>query len=311
MENQLAVMKLDEVVYGHQTTEPKDSLVTDGSIKREGGLTAVASGSSGTVSGVDAGGKRMLTRQEWVEKNQTAYARILQCIDDEHVRYVLDSTLASVAWKNLHALYQKNNLSSRFYLKQKLFSYKYQAGETMTKHINGLKDIVSSLRRIGVDVSQEDQAMLLLIGLPESYGPLIMGFDSITAEKLTPMVVTERLLAEERRREEAATQQAKSGVESALFSGRSGTTNKPNARPRVLCEQCKMPGHVKANCYEIVGYPEDHPKHTANRQAVTSQSNRGRGGNRRPYHNQSGSNPRNIVLIVQKQKKKDLLFLAS
>jgi hypothetical protein len=49
------------------------------------------------------------------------------------IRHLSETRLASVAWKHLHDLYQKKDLSSRFNLKQKLFNYKYNAVELYVK----------------------------------------------------------------------------------------------------------------------------------------------------------------------------------
>jgi len=75
---------------------------TDGGLKKEVGLTTVASGSSGVMSGVDAGGRRLLSRTRVDREESDCLCKdYFSALMMKHVRYVLDSSLASPRFERI------------------------------------------------------------------------------------------------------------------------------------------------------------------------------------------------------------------
>ena len=60
-------------------------------------------------------------------------------------------------------------LTTKLYLKQKLYGLKMQEGSDLVEHLNVFNQLVADLARREVNVDDEDKAIILLCSLPPSY----------------------------------------------------------------------------------------------------------------------------------------------
>ncbi|MBA0750669.1 hypothetical protein Gogos_002072, partial [Gossypium gossypioides] len=71
-------------------------------------------------------------------------------------------------WKKLEALYMMKSLTNRLVLKQRLYTFRVAKGESIRTHISEFVTLLNDLKILEVEISDEDQAMLLH-SLPSSY----------------------------------------------------------------------------------------------------------------------------------------------
>ncbi|MBA0785396.1 hypothetical protein Gotri_026662 [Gossypium trilobum] len=73
---------------------------------------------------------------------------------------------SSALWKRLETLYVTKSLASRLVLKRRLFMFCLNECELLRDHINQFITLLNDLKKIEVQIDDEDQDMLLLCSLP-------------------------------------------------------------------------------------------------------------------------------------------------
>ena len=80
-------------------------------------------------------------------------------------------------------------LTTKLYLKQKLYGLKMQEGSDLAEHINVFNQVVADLGNVEVKVDDEDKAIILLCSLPPSYEHVVTtltyGKETIKIEDIT------------------------------------------------------------------------------------------------------------------------------
>lgn len=153
-------------------------------------------------------------------------------------------------------------LTNRIYLKSKLYTCKMEEGTSIQDYVNKFDRIISDLKDIDVKINEEDQTLMLLLSLPESYENLVQTL-ILVGDTLTMDEKRTSLLANDLRNV------ATSGMSSCgrehreqaqgLFDTRGGTNErgqggrrkyklKSNAPGERTCFKCGEHGHFKENC---------------------------------------------------------------
>ena len=110
-----------------------------------------------------------MTDAEWMDIDERAISSIEAYITDDVLNHVVSCTTAKDMWDELEAIYLGKSLSNKLFLKKKLFKLEMKEGEDVMKHINIFNALINDLNWIDVQISEEDQALLLLASLPDSY----------------------------------------------------------------------------------------------------------------------------------------------
>eukprot|EP00794_Sanderia_malayensis_P005845 gene5845-6544_t len=122
--------------------------------------------------------------------------------------------------------------------------------ERMIDHINKLRSLAEQLDSVGAPVSEDDQVATLLCSLPDSYANLNVALES-RADSLTLEFVTSRLIHEEKKRLETASQLSES-MEKALIATKNMSYRRrqsPGPRnKRGKCFNCGLKGHWAKDC---------------------------------------------------------------
>ena len=153
-------------------------------------------------------------------------------------------------------------LTNRIYLKSKLYTCKMEEGTSIRDYVNKFDRIISDLKDIDVKIDEEDQALMLLLSLPESYENLVQTL-MLVGDTLTIDETRTSLLADDLRKV-ATSGMSSSGREhreqaQGLFATRGRTSErgqdkgrKSRSKSRALaerpCFKCGELGHFKANC---------------------------------------------------------------
>lgn len=199
--------------------------------------------------------------EDWEELDLEARATIILCLERDVAFLVNEEATAVVVWSKLENNFMMKTLTNRIYLKSKLYTCKMEEGTSIWDYVNKFDRIISDLKDIDVKIDEEDQTLMLLLSLPESYENLVQTL-MLVGDTLTMDETRTSLLADDLRKVTT------SGMSSCgreyreqaqeLFATR-GKTNergqggrrkyklKSNAPGERTCFKCGEHGRFKAN----------------------------------------------------------------
>ena len=98
-----------------------------------------------------------------------AHSAILLSVTDEVLREIVDQTTTMGLWDKLSEIYQNSSLTNRLYQKQRLYTLRMSEGTPVKDHLDTFNRVILDLQGLGVKIDEEDQALILLCSLPNSY----------------------------------------------------------------------------------------------------------------------------------------------
>ena len=113
------------------------------------------------------------------------------CKSQQHL--VRGKETSAQMWSTIISHYEKNSRQNKLYLRRKLASVRYQDEDDMKKHSEKLRDVISEMEAVGIEMTDEEISTVLLESLPPSYNSLLTAFD-ITGASLTPDNICRQLL---------------------------------------------------------------------------------------------------------------------
>ncbi|CAJ2662759.1 unnamed protein product [Trifolium pratense] len=131
-----------------------------------------------------------------------------------------------------------------------------EEGSNLQQHVNVFQNILTDLTRLGVQMDDEDKAIILLCSLPESYDHLVTTL-TYGKESITLASISSALLSHNQRRHntEGGSQgdglYVKGGSDRGRNKGNTGPAKKRNKsknRKTAECYGCKQIGHWKRDC---------------------------------------------------------------
>jgi len=78
------------------------------------------------------------------------------------------------SWDKLESLYKSKSLTSRLYLKKRLFSLKMMEEANFNQHLDQFNKTMMELASLVVNIEKEDKALLLLASLPSSFHNIVI-----------------------------------------------------------------------------------------------------------------------------------------
>ena len=88
---------------------------------------------------------------------------------DNVLRQIDEENTALKVWNKLESLYMVNSLSNKIYLKEQLFGFKMDPSKNLEENLDKFKKITVSLANIDEKISDENQAIIILNSLPDSF----------------------------------------------------------------------------------------------------------------------------------------------
>ena len=132
------------------------------------------------------------------------------------------------------------------------FPMKLKEGGSVSEHIKTMTEIFEALALIGDAVNEEDRVVQLLVTLPESYNVLVTALETLSENVPKWELVTERLLHEELKLREKATD---SDRRKALVVNGQKNFNRP--KKHLTCYFCHKPGHIKKECRKFLALKKE------------------------------------------------------
>ena len=105
---------------------------------------------------------------KWKITNQKTIATIRMWMDENIFHHVSTEIWADVPWKKLESLYESKSATNKSFLHRKLVNLKYGDGNSITEHLNEMKNITNQLASMNIFFDDELQALMLLSTLPDN-----------------------------------------------------------------------------------------------------------------------------------------------
>ena len=126
---------------------------------------------------------------EFEELDARCASTIRLYVADNIINNVIDEEdSAADLWKKLEKLYLAKSLSNKLHLKRQLYALKMVEGGSLMDHMNTFNGILDQLQKVGVDIEEEDKALLLLTSVSDSYESvvttLLYGKDTLEFENV-------------------------------------------------------------------------------------------------------------------------------
>ncbi|CAA0833091.1 Thioredoxin H2 [Striga hermonthica] len=217
----------------------------------------------GIQKGLRAEKPKGMEDDDWQDLQERAAGTIRLCLADEVMYHVMHLKSADEIWKKLESQFMSKTLTTKLYLKQRLYGLKMQEGTDFGQHVNIFNQVVTDLASLEVKIEDEDKAMILLCSLPPSYEHMVTtltyGKETIKTEE-----ITSALLAHNQRKQKSG--ESSSQSDSLYVKGnqdrgrkqvrdnsgnrnfRSKSRDKSKGRKTVTCYKCKKQGHFKQDC---------------------------------------------------------------
>ena len=216
------------------------------------------------ISGVDAEGavKAVSTIMAELEeakkkrdagKMDEARAEMILCVEDGQLSHMRSRDPLEI-WETLERVHRAAGFATSLALRRQFLTAKKGDGQAMQAWIGHIHGLAFRMEQSGVDVSNQDKILALMMGLPPSYDPIIINFDATPSELLTLNNVVARLLNEEVRQTgslnvaKAPEERDEAMVVSGGGKGGRGARNTAGAD--VTCFFCDGKGHFKLDCPE-------------------------------------------------------------
>lgn len=155
----------------------------------------------------------------------------------------------------------KRSLANRFYLKKQLYTLQMDEGKEMRKHLDDFNKLMLDLSAVGVNMEEEDQAIILLSSLPKTYehfvDTMLYGKQTMTLSEVNAALNLKELQKKSDAKGESNAEgltvrgrTEKRDSKKNRFKSRSKSRNQKDNSGSKKCFKCHKEGHIKRLCHE-------------------------------------------------------------
>ncbi|KAE8705298.1 Mitogen-activated protein kinase kinase kinase YODA [Hibiscus syriacus] len=169
-----------------------------------------------------------IEEEDW-EELQRAKGTIRLCLVDEVMYHVMHLSSPDKIWRKLESQFMSKSLTTKLYLKQRLYGLKMQDDHDLAQHVNVFNQIVSDLARL-------DRLSTLRRLLQPCW--LTTSGSRMQGKTLKPIAYIKGNRDRGRKPEKAG-------------SGKRNSRSKSRDKKTIHCYKCKEAGHMKRDCSKL------------------------------------------------------------
>src|SRR6218665_825868 len=139
---------------------------------------------------------------DWQRIDEKAQCTISLTVEDNQLIHICNCTSAEDMWKQLKKVHERSNLSSKMYLRKKLYKMRLQDDQNMQEYISAVLRLVEQLRGVGEEVSDQRVATFHT-HLPNEYETLITALEARDEDELTLEYVKNKLVDAYKRKKDS------------------------------------------------------------------------------------------------------------
>jgi hypothetical protein len=203
---------------------------------------------SDVITGVAPAATEAAALAAWKKRDGKALATIALSVEDSQVSLIKKKTTAKEAWEALQEYHQKNTLSNKVSLLEKICLTRLEEGGDMEKHIYVMEEMFEKLSVLGRDLEEDFRVALILSSLPDSYSVLTTALEARPEKDLTLTVVKNKLMEEYQKK--GSKQHEEHNDDKALKASGGKQLKNPMKDDTITCNFCKKQGHIKKRCFK-------------------------------------------------------------
>jgi hypothetical protein len=205
-----------------------------------------ADGSEKTAAEIKAERDRLIAVRD-PAKMAEARAEMILRVEDGQLSH-MSARDPMVIWEDLRRIHQAAGFATSLALRRRFLTAKKDDNETMEAWIGRIQTLILRMEHADVEVSDQDKILAYTMGLPPSYGAVIINFDATPPNLLTVEHVITRLLNEETRQESDSTSPTAADIDEAMaVIARRDVAD-------TTCFFCDKKGHFKSECPERLAW---------------------------------------------------------
>ena len=133
-------------------------------------------------------------KQMWEKKDKQAIVAILATLDAHHRAEVINCTTSHDMWMQLQAYHDQHSDECIIELQEKYYGCKLGADESIAAFVSSLKQLAKQLTDLGQPISDQQLISKIKCGLPSTYDPLLLAWDSVPVAEQTLLSFQARLV---------------------------------------------------------------------------------------------------------------------
>ena len=184
------------------------------------------------------------------QKLAEARAELILHVEAGQLAHMRSKDLMDI-WETLRSVHCARGFATALALCRKFLTTKKKLDQSMQSWIGEIRSQAFTMEEVGIFVSNQDKILVLTMGLPPPYDPVIINFDSTPTGKLTLDNVIARLLNEEARQASAKTDlhqiPAANNPDNIAMTA---AVPPRRLRATLTCHFCSKKGHFKHECTE-------------------------------------------------------------
>ncbi|KAM7459649.1 hypothetical protein LguiA_033944 [Lonicera macranthoides] len=202
-----------------------------------------------------SGKPEKMSDDDWEDIESKCLSTIRQNIGDNIINNFIDEDTVPKLWDKLEKMYLGKNLTTKLNLKRDLYRLKMGEGGNLMDHMNKFHGLVDQLKKVDVKIEEEDEALLLLTSLPDSYENIVTTV--LYGKDTLKMVDVESTLLSNDKRKSSCEEISDSamivhdqnrGRNASRGSGGNSRSRSKGGGKGKQCYKCKQWGHIKWYC---------------------------------------------------------------
>jgi hypothetical protein len=208
---------------------------------------------------------KKMSDENWEEMDEKAANAIRLNLGDEVIHNILEAKTAEQIWKKLEGLYMRKNLTNKLYVKKQIYSLQTKDDSDLLEHLNAFNMLITKLTNFGVNLEEEDKAILLLASLPTSFNHLVTtlmyGKDTLELKEVTSALLSHSKMKQDGDDSQGDGLVVHSKSNHSRNKSRGSNSNKERSQSRsrakkdVECFYCHKTGHYKKSVQRVETTP--------------------------------------------------------